>query len=134
MTFMVINDDGITLKELSPVEARKKVAHRFRDAARTAKQVDAIPKLRKYLRSEPTAFQRQAYRKNLSLSFDGPCLQVQGRTELKQTLLLSAPLNKEKPVITTSSSKNIALSLSHCIRRPFSESTNYTNKKRKRYL
>jgi hypothetical protein len=43
MIFMIITDDGVMLKELSPSEAREKVAHRFRDASRTAKKVEEIP-------------------------------------------------------------------------------------------
>ena len=95
MTFMAISDDGITLKELSIAEARKKLAHRFRDAARSAKQLEAIPEVTKCLTSEPMAFQHQAYRRNLSLSLKSPCLQKEESTKLKQTLLLSDSLKKE---------------------------------------
>jgi len=105
MTFMTINDDGITLKELSPVEARKKVAHRFRDAARTAKQLEAIPEVTKCLTTEPTTFQRQAYRRNLSLLLSSPCLQDEESTKLKQTLLLSDSLKKEESNHSTRSTQ-----------------------------
>jgi hypothetical protein len=54
--FIIIADGGITLKELSPSEARNKVAHRFRDAAKNAKQVEEIPTANKCLRTRSKVF------------------------------------------------------------------------------
>jgi hypothetical protein len=103
MIFMAISDDGITLKELSPAEARKKVAHRFRDAARATKRLEAISEGRRCLRTDQITYKHQGKQNNAYFTVGSPCLQDQESTNLMKSFLLSDSLKREEGQHSTQS-------------------------------
>ena len=80
MIFVSATDDGITFEELAPEEARKKVAHRFRDAARRAKSCE-------YQATDT---------KKISLSIDVHFLQNQESKKVKKIMFISESFEKEE--------------------------------------
>jgi hypothetical protein len=60
MIFLTLAIDGITLVEISSTEARKKVAHRFRDAARESKHLFTVSREQRIcLSSNASVFSQQ---------------------------------------------------------------------------
>jgi hypothetical protein len=70
MIFMAVNDEGEQLQELPTSEARKKVAHRFRDAVRTVKHDDMNMKriMMKLEKSEALEYEDSENTENFSSS------------------------------------------------------------------
>jgi hypothetical protein len=85
MIFMATTGNGMTLEELSPGEARKKVAHRFRDAARAAKQFDTHDM---YSATGKTSFCHQASENNRLLSIDPPLLRNPESMNVERIMLI----------------------------------------------
>jgi hypothetical protein len=115
MTFMVISDDGITLKELSPSEARKKVAHRFRDAVR-----ESMTQVTKGLTKEKTTFPPEGkYHRKILQSFDNPSLKVQENAKQGQPLFLSNSLTRGEAHQSTQSTPSTTLNIKYCTNNEF---------------
>jgi hypothetical protein len=95
MIFMTVSDDGETLEELSLSEARKKVAHRFRDAVRTANHFDT-DKMRKDFTTEITSAYQQASGEDHSLSIDCTIISNSESMNMKGTVAMSKDLENEE--------------------------------------
>jgi hypothetical protein len=95
MVFMIISDDGISMKELSPAEVRRKVGHRFRDAVRAVKQVKVTPKKRKYVRSQEKPFRHLGKLVNFSLLTDSLFSQEKQSGRSNKTVFTSDTLMSE---------------------------------------
>jgi DNA-binding protein H-NS len=94
MIFMAITNDGVTLEELSPIQARKKVAHRFRDTVRTAKQFDTSGM--SHQTTDRTFSYQQVSEKNIPLSIDCPILHISESMSVKRIMLMSESLDKDQ--------------------------------------
>jgi hypothetical protein len=94
MIFMAIEEDGISMRELSSGEAREKVAHRFRDATRMVKKLGSREK-GEYPTIKQTSFDRHPNKMNLSPSIHSPVIQHPNSMDVTRHILISESFESE---------------------------------------